>query len=81
MEEPARAARSKAEEHANFRLLDGEEEQRVARTTVEMLKRFHNDQAVAAAEREFEQAQAKEAAFVKDFGGLDATCLSIGSFR
>lgn len=56
-----------------FRLLGGEEEQRIARTTVEMLKRFDNDQAVAAAEKEFEQAQEIEAAFAKDFAGLDAT--------
>ena len=56
-----------------FRLLDEEEEQRIARTTAEMLKRFDNGQAVAAAEKEFEQAQGIEAAFVKDFGGLDAT--------
>ena len=39
-----------------FRLLDEEEEQRIARTTAEMLKRFDNGQAVAAAEKEFEQA-------------------------
>jgi hypothetical protein len=38
-----------------------------------MLKRFDNDRAVAAAENEFEQAQEIEAAFVKDFRGLDAT--------
>ena len=55
-----------------FRLLDVEEEQRIARTTAEMLKRFDNDQAVAAAEKEFEQAQEIEAAFDRDFDGLDA---------
>jgi hypothetical protein len=51
----------------------GEEDQRIARSTVEMLKGFDNDQAVAGAEKEFEQAQEIEAAFVKDFAGLDAT--------
>jgi hypothetical protein len=40
-----------------FRVLDGEEEQWVAKATAEMLKRFDNDQAVAAAEKEFVQAQ------------------------
>jgi hypothetical protein len=54
-----------------FRLLDGEEEQRIVRTTVEMLKRFDNDQAVAAAEKEFEQAPEIESAFHKDYDGLD----------
>jgi hypothetical protein len=38
-----------------------------------MLKRFDNDQAVAAAENEFALAQEIEAAFVKDFDGLDST--------
>ena len=56
----------------SVRLLDVEEEQRIARTTAEMLKRFDNDQAVAAAEKEFEQAQEIEAAFNKDFDGLDS---------
>jgi hypothetical protein len=55
-----------------FRLLDGEEEQRVANATVEMLKGFGNDQAVSAAEKEFTQAQKIEADFVKDFDGLDS---------
>ena len=31
-----------------------------------MLKRFENDQVVAAAEKEFKQAQEIEAAFVRD---------------
>ena len=56
-----------------FRVLDGEEEQWVAKATAEMLKRFDNDQAVAAAEKEFVQAQEIEAAFAKDFDGLDST--------
>lgn len=55
-----------------FRLLDGEEEQRVAKATVEMLKGFGNDQAVSAAEKEFTHAQKIEADFVKDFDGLDS---------
>ena len=54
-----------------FRLLDWEEERRIAKTTAEMLKRFENHQAVAAAEKEFEQAQEIESAFHKDFDGLD----------
>ena len=52
-------------------LLDGEEEQRVTKATVEMLKGFGNDQAVTAAEKEFTHAQNIEADFVKDFDGLD----------
>ena len=55
-----------------FRLLDGEEEQRVAKATVEMLKEFGKDQGVAAAEKEFTRAQNIEADFVKDFDGLDS---------
>ena len=55
-----------------FRVLDGEEEQRVAKATVEMLKGFGNDQAVSAAEKEFTHAQKIEADFVKDFDGLDS---------
>jgi len=38
-----------------------------------MLKRFENDQAVAPAEKEFNEAQEIEAAFDRDFDGLDAT--------
>jgi hypothetical protein len=49
--------------------LDWEEERRIAKTTAEMLKRFENDQAVTAAEKEFNEAQEIEA----DFDGLDAT--------
>jgi hypothetical protein len=40
-----------------FRQFDSEDEQRVAKATTEMLKRFDNNQAVAAAEKEFKQAQ------------------------
>jgi len=54
-----------------FRLLGVEEEQRIPRTTAEMLKRFDNDQAGAAAEKEFEQAQEIESAFPEDYDGLD----------
>ena len=56
-----------------FRLLDWEEERRIAKTTAEMLKRFENDQALAPAEKEFNEAQEIEAAFDRDFDGLDAT--------
>jgi len=56
-----------------FRLLDWEEERRIAKTTAVMLKRFENDQAVAPAEKEFNEAQEIEAAFDRDFDGLDAT--------
>jgi hypothetical protein len=56
-----------------FRVLNGEAEQWVAEATAEMLKRFDNDQGIAAAEKEFVQAQEFEAAFAKDFHGLDAT--------
>ena len=38
----------------------------IARAKVDMLKRFENDQVVAAAEKEFKQAQEIEAAFVRD---------------
>ena len=55
-----------------FRLLDWEEERRIAKATAEMLKRFDNDQAVAAAEKEFNEAQEIEAAFDRDFDGLDS---------
>ena len=61
---PARVAR--------FVLVDWDEERRKAKTTLEIRKRFENDQAVAAAEKEFEQAQEIEAAFTKDFDGLDS---------
>jgi hypothetical protein len=37
-----------------------------------MLKRFNQDQAVAAAEKEFLQAQEIETAFARDFDGLDS---------
>ena len=56
-----------------FRLLDWEEERRIAKTTAVMLKRFENDQALAPAEKEFNEAQEIEAAFDRDFDGLDAT--------
>jgi hypothetical protein len=56
-----------------FREFDSEDEQRVAKATTEMLKRFDNNQAVAAAEKEFKQAQEIEAVFVRDFDGLDST--------
>jgi hypothetical protein len=56
-----------------FRLLDWEEERRIAKTTAVMLKRFENDQTVAPAEKEFNEAQEIEAAFDRDFDGLDAT--------
>ena len=56
-----------------FRQFDSEDEQRVAKATTEMLKRFDNNQAVAAAEKEFKQAQEIEAVFVRDFDGLDST--------
>jgi len=46
--------------------LDWEEERGIAKTTAEMLKRFENDQAVAAAEKEFNEAQEIEAAFDRD---------------
>ena len=55
-----------------FCLLDAEEEQRVAKATVEMLKRFDNDEAVVAAEKEFKEAQEIETAFDRDFAGLDS---------
>jgi hypothetical protein len=55
-----------------FRLLNWEDEQRIAKATVEMLKRFGNDQAVGAAEKELNEAQGIEAAFDRDFDGLDA---------
>ena len=55
-----------------FKLLDAEEKQRVAKATVEKLKGFGNDQAVAAAEKEFTHAQNIEADFFKDFDGLDS---------
>jgi hypothetical protein len=58
---------------STFRQFGGEDEQRVAKATAEMLKRFDSDQAVAAAEKEFAQAQEIEAAFVRDFDGLDST--------
>ena len=40
---------------------------------MENLKQFDYDRAVAAAEKEFMQAHESEAAFVRDFGGLDST--------
>ena len=55
-----------------FRLLDWEEERRIAKTTAVMLKRFENDQTVAPAEKEFNEAQEIEAAFDRDFDGLDS---------
>jgi hypothetical protein len=55
-----------------FRQFDGNDEERVAKVTIEMLKRFNNDQAVAAAEKEFKQAQEIEAAFMREFGVLDS---------
>jgi hypothetical protein len=55
-----------------FRLLNWEDEQRIAKATIEMLKRFENDQTVGAAEKEFDEAQEIEAAFDRDFDGLDA---------
>lgn len=58
--------------HSAFRLLDWEEERRIAKTTAEILKRFENDQGVVAAGKEFEQAQEIEAAFGRDFDGLYA---------
>jgi hypothetical protein len=65
---------SEVEEYRSaFRLLDWEEERGIAKTTAEMLKGFENDQAVATAEEEFNEAQEIEAAFDRDFDGLDAT--------
>jgi Ca2+-binding EF-hand superfamily protein len=59
-----------------FRLFDGEEEQRIVRTPVEMLKRFDNDQAVAAAEKEFKESQEIEASLLKIL--MDSTRPEIG---
>jgi hypothetical protein len=56
---------------AIFRQFSVEDEEQVARATIQVLQRFENDQAVAAAEKEFERAQEIEAAFEKDFDGLD----------
>ena len=50
-----------------------DEEQQIAKSTLEMLKQFDYDRAVAAAEKEFLRAQEIEAAFFRDFGGLDST--------
>jgi hypothetical protein len=58
-----------------FRQFDSDDEQTVAKATAEMLQRFENDQAAAAAEKEFERAQEIEAAFEKDFDGLDGAQL------
>ena len=52
--------------------MNWEDEQRIAKATIEMLKRFENDQTVGAAEKEFDEAQEIEAAFDRDFDGLDA---------
>ena len=69
-----RPATSEIEEFRSaFRLLDWEEERRIAKTTAVTLKRFENDQTVAPAEKEFNEAQEIEAAFDRDFDGLDAT--------
>ena len=47
-----------------------EDEEQVAKATIQMVKRFDNDQALAAAEKEFLEAQEIEAAFEKEFDGL-----------
>jgi hypothetical protein len=56
-----------------FQEFGDDEEQRVAKATLEMLKQFDNDQAVATAEKEFNLAQEMEAAFVREYGVLSAT--------
>jgi hypothetical protein len=68
-----RAQSAEIEEfRSTFRQFDKEDEHRVAKATIEMLKRFDHDQAVAGAEKEFLQAQEIEAAFARDFDGLDS---------
>jgi hypothetical protein len=56
-----------------FQEFGGNEEEQVDKATLEMLKRFDNDQDVASAEKEFKQAQEIEAALVREYGGLNAS--------
>jgi hypothetical protein len=56
-----------------FGQFGGEDEERVDKATLEMLKRFDNDQAVGIAEKEFKQAQEIEANLLKEYEKLNAT--------
>jgi hypothetical protein len=56
-----------------FQQFGGDDEEQVDKATLEMLKRFENDQAVATAEKEFKQAQEIEADFLKEYVGLNAS--------
>jgi hypothetical protein len=56
-----------------FQDFGGNEEEQVDEATLEKLKRFDTDQAVATAEKEFKKAQEIEAAFLKEYVGVNAS--------
>ena len=56
-----------------FQQFGDDDEERVAKATLAMLKRFDNDQAVAAAAKEFKEAQEIETAFLKEYSTLGST--------
>jgi hypothetical protein len=56
-----------------FQEFGGDDEERVDKATLEMLKRFDKDQAVAKAEKDFKQAQEIEANFLREYGRFNAS--------
>lgn len=56
-----------------FQTFSDDDKERVDKETLEMLKRFDNDQAVITAEKEFKEAQEIQADFLKEYGGLNAS--------
>ena len=49
-----------------------EDEERVDKATVEMLKRFDHDKSVGSAEEEFRKAQEIEASLRKEYSGVNS---------
>jgi hypothetical protein len=56
---------------STFQTFSDDDRERVDKQTLEMLKRFDNDQAVLTAEKEFKEAQEIQADFMKEYGALD----------
>jgi hypothetical protein len=56
-----------------FQTFGDDDQERLDKETLEILKRFDSDQAVITAKKEFKEAQEMQADFVKEYGGLNAS--------
>jgi hypothetical protein len=54
-----------------FQTFGDDDRERVNNETLEMLKRFDNDQAVLTAEKKLKEAQEIQAEFLREYGALD----------